>query len=513
MAASPHVPYFDPESPVFRAHEGGKLGVHATKPLRGPRGPRAALHPRRGRGVARRSPRTPPCRCATPRGATPWPSISDGTAVLGLGDIGPLGRDAGHGGQGGALQALRRHRRRPGGHGDRHRRRAGRGDRPDRARRTAGSTSRTSRRRAASRSRSSSRSASTSRSSTTTSTAPRSSCSPALLNAREGARPPGARPAGRRLRRRGGRGRRDPPAPARRGARRRRAATRAASSRRRARTSPATRAALAASTNPRGLHGRLGEALDGADVFVGVSGGQVPEEEIASMAPRGIVFALANPTPEVHPDVARRHAAVVATGRSDFPNQINNVLAFPGIFRGALDAGATADHRGDEARGGPRHRGPRRRADGRLHRAVGVPGGCRRGGGGRGAGARPERRPPGPPRARLTRRRVDRTSAWLSRCASVGRPGGAPGVRREAARGRGLRERGRGVVLGGEQRLDAGWQHEPDLAVERVDAVLGASGCRWPCTGTSPWCRPRGRRRRGPGPRRGRPPGGRRRRG
>ena len=54
-----------------------------------------------------------------------------------------------------------------------------------------------------------------------------------------------------------------------------------------------------------------------------------------------MVFALANPTPEVHPDVARRHAAIVATGRSDFPNQINNVLAFPGIFRGALDAGAT----------------------------------------------------------------------------------------------------------------------------------------------------------------------------
>ena len=68
---------------------------------------------------------------------------------------------------------------------------------------------------------------------------------------------------------------------------------------------------------------------------------QVPEEEVASMAPGAMVFALANPTPEVHPDVARRHAAIVATGRSDFPNQINNVLAFPGIFRGALDAGAT----------------------------------------------------------------------------------------------------------------------------------------------------------------------------
>ena len=98
---------------------------------------------------------------------------------------------------------------------------------------------------------------------------------------------------------------------------------------------------LAASTNPRGLDGPLAVALEGADCYVGVSGGTVPEEHVASMAPRGIVFALANPTPEVHPDIARRHAAVVATGRSDFPNQINNVLAFPGIFRGALDAGAT----------------------------------------------------------------------------------------------------------------------------------------------------------------------------
>ncbi|WP_235950298.1 NAD(P)-dependent malic enzyme [Phycicoccus flavus] len=98
---------------------------------------------------------------------------------------------------------------------------------------------------------------------------------------------------------------------------------------------------LAVSTNPRGLTGPLAAALAGADCYVGVSGGTVPEEQVASMRPGGIVFALANPTPEVHPDVAHRHAAVVATGRSDFPNQINNVLAFPGIFRGALDAGAT----------------------------------------------------------------------------------------------------------------------------------------------------------------------------
>jgi malate dehydrogenase (oxaloacetate-decarboxylating) len=97
---------------------------------------------------------------------------------------------------------------------------------------------------------------------------------------------------------------------------------------------------LAATTNPRGLAGSLGEALVGADVFVGVSGGTVPEEEIARIAPSSIIFALANPDPEVHPTVAARYAAVVATGRSDFPNQINNVLAFPGIFRGALDSGA-----------------------------------------------------------------------------------------------------------------------------------------------------------------------------
>jgi malate dehydrogenase (oxaloacetate-decarboxylating) len=67
----------------------------------------------------------------------------------------------------------------------------------------------------------------------------------------------------------------------------------------------------------------------------------VPEEAVAQMAPDSIVFAMANPHPEVHPDVANRYARVVATGRSDFPNQINNVLVFPGIFRGALDVRAT----------------------------------------------------------------------------------------------------------------------------------------------------------------------------
>jgi malate dehydrogenase (oxaloacetate-decarboxylating) len=100
------------------------------------------------------------------------------------------------------------------------------------------------------------------------------------------------------------------------------------------------KAQLAQSTNPRDLSGGIVEALEGADVFLGVSGGVVPEELIATMAPEGIVFALSNPDPEIRPDAAARHAAVVATGRSDFPNQINNVLAFPGVFRGALEAGA-----------------------------------------------------------------------------------------------------------------------------------------------------------------------------
>jgi malate dehydrogenase (oxaloacetate-decarboxylating) len=91
-----------------------------------------------------------------------------------------------------------------------------------------------------------------------------------------------------------------------------------------------------------GRSGSLADVMDGADVFVGVSGGTVPEEVVATMAPDAIIFGLANPMPEVHPDVAHRHARVVATGRSDFPNQINNVLAFPGIFRGAFDARARA---------------------------------------------------------------------------------------------------------------------------------------------------------------------------
>ena len=94
-------------------------------------------------------------------------------------------------------------------------------------------------------------------------------------------------------------------------------------------------------TNPRGVQGSLADALHGADVFIGVSAPNLlTGEDIATMADDAIVFALANPVPEVDPFAAAQHAAIVATGRSDFPNQINNVLAFPGFFRGMLDAGS-----------------------------------------------------------------------------------------------------------------------------------------------------------------------------
>ncbi|WP_151771315.1 NAD(P)-dependent malic enzyme [Streptomyces abyssomicinicus] len=101
------------------------------------------------------------------------------------------------------------------------------------------------------------------------------------------------------------------------------------------------KAEIAAMTNKARISGSLEEALAGADVFIGVSGGTVPEPAVASMADNAFVFAMANPDPEVHPEIAHKHAAVVATGRSDFPNQINNVLAFPGIFAGALQVRAS----------------------------------------------------------------------------------------------------------------------------------------------------------------------------
>ncbi len=102
-----------------------------------------------------------------------------------------------------------------------------------------------------------------------------------------------------------------------------------------------TKAELAGRTNPRGVTGPLLAALTDADVFIGVSGpGVLQAEWISRMAPDPVIFALANPDPEIDPAEAARYAAVVASGRSDYPNQINNVLAFPGVFRGLLDARA-----------------------------------------------------------------------------------------------------------------------------------------------------------------------------
>ena len=102
------------------------------------------------------------------------------------------------------------------------------------------------------------------------------------------------------------------------------------------------KAAFAERTNPDNFSGTPDEALAGADVFIGLSGpGAVSRDGIAAMADDAIVFAMANPTPEVAPEEIEGLVAVVATGRSDYPNQINNVLAFPGVFRGALDVRAT----------------------------------------------------------------------------------------------------------------------------------------------------------------------------
>jgi malate dehydrogenase (oxaloacetate-decarboxylating) len=103
------------------------------------------------------------------------------------------------------------------------------------------------------------------------------------------------------------------------------------------------KAAFAERTNPKGFSGTADEALAGADVFIGLSSpGAITREGVATMNEGAIVFAMANPTPEVLPEEIEGLARVVATGRSDYPNQINNVLAFPGVFRGALDVRASA---------------------------------------------------------------------------------------------------------------------------------------------------------------------------
>jgi malate dehydrogenase (oxaloacetate-decarboxylating) len=99
---------------------------------------------------------------------------------------------------------------------------------------------------------------------------------------------------------------------------------------------------FAAISNKAGLSGTFLEALVGADVFIGLSAGTIPADAVRTMAPDSVIFAMANPEPEIHPDVAHASGArVVATGRSDFPNQINNVLAFPGVFKGAMSVRAS----------------------------------------------------------------------------------------------------------------------------------------------------------------------------
>ena len=127
------------------------------------------------------------------------------------------------------------------------------------------------------------------------------------------------------------------------------------------------KAELAAETNPRGATGSADEALAGADVYIGLSSpGAVSVEGIRSMAADPIVFAMANPNPEVAPEEIEDVVAVLGTGRSDYPNQINNVLVFPGVFRGALDVRATTITREMELAAAhalaavvePDHRGP-----------------------------------------------------------------------------------------------------------------------------------------------------------
>jgi malate dehydrogenase (oxaloacetate-decarboxylating) len=98
---------------------------------------------------------------------------------------------------------------------------------------------------------------------------------------------------------------------------------------------------VASATNPRKVKGTLGDALKGADVFIGLSvPGILSVRDLKTMAKKRIVFAMANPVPEIQPEDAEKHVAVMATGRSDYPNQINNVLCFPGFFRGLLDSRA-----------------------------------------------------------------------------------------------------------------------------------------------------------------------------
>ena len=180
-------------------------------------------------------------------------------------------------------------------------------------------------------------------------------------------------------------------------------------------------------TNPRRVSGDLHTVLAGADVFIGVSApGVLKPEWIQDMAPDAVVFALANPDPEVDPAEADKYAAVVASGRSDYPNQINNVLAFPGVFRGLLDARASAGHHRHAAarRRGDRARGQGRRAQPELHHPVRLPPRRAEGGRCRGRGerlrgfravAQPRPHPPRPPEPVAEQHGDRRAPAWCAR--------------------------------------------------------------------------------------------------
>ena len=337
MAASPHVPFFDPQSPVFRAHEGGKLGVHATQPLRD-REDLALLYTPGVAEVSLAIAADPGLSTRyTARGNT-VAVISDGTAVLGLGDIGPLGALPVMEGKAvlfkhfagidavpvvmetGTVEELveaiariapsfgginledisaprcfeieARLRERldiPVMHDDQH----GTAIVVLAALRNAVKVV--------------GRELSDLRVVVAGAGAAGVACTKILLGAGIGdiavADSQGILHAGR------------------------------------ADLTP-IKQWLVDNTNRSGFAGTMVDALRGADVYLGLSGGTVPESAIATMAANCIVFSLANPIPEVDPDMAAKYAAVVATGRSDLPNQINNVLAFPGIFRGAIDAGA-----------------------------------------------------------------------------------------------------------------------------------------------------------------------------
>ncbi len=332
------------EDPVFDLHRGGKMAVMSTVPLSSREDLSLAYTP----GVAEVC-EAIAADASLARGPYTWVGhtvavVTDGSAVLGLGNIGPRAAMPVMEGKAVLFKQF-------GGVdavpicldtqdieeiiADRHRvgavvRRA--------------STWRTSPRPGASRSSAGWTRRCRSRSSTTTSTAPPSWCwprcatRPALLDRKLDE----LRVVDQRSRR--GRGGRDQDAHRRRGARHRRLRL-AGDHPQWTDRAHLGEGVLGRVTNPRRPRGGIADALRGADVLIGVSGGSIDEEAVAGMAPGGAIFALANPTPEVHPKVAGRYAAVVATGRSDFPNQINNVLAFPGVFRGALDAGRPASPR------------------------------------------------------------------------------------------------------------------------------------------------------------------------